>query len=438
MQVPLLSRALLIGSLIATVAVSAQQNSIDSSFKANVSGFVSALAAQPDGKLIIGGSFHAVNNQPVMNLARLNADGTIDSSFNLDGSSSSAVQSVLLAAGGKIICQGSIVTAGGQTISPLFRLNTDGTIDQTFAPSAGLRARRIAVQTDGKVVVGSQNAPFVARLNVDGSLDSTFQSTLAASLAMEAGVDSLAIQTDGKILVGGTFNTPSGSQNLVRLNGDGSLDESYSGAPGPLLYVYDIFLQNDGKAILSGKADPYYGSLPLFRRLNLDRAADATFSDGSQKLAVAAQSGDTLYTKGSELLRLDLDGIVDDSFAVSLAGGSISSVAVQADQKIVAAGNFSTVNGEEHNSIVRFNATAQAATNAAQVLAFSQPCNNAENFCTTLSGVAGTSYVIEASSDFSNWTEIATETANESGLAISIPRSALPSPCFFRAKMASN
>ncbi|MDB6038242.1 MAG: hypothetical protein JWM99_2083 [Verrucomicrobiales bacterium] len=438
MQVSPLSRALLIVSLFATVAVSAQQNSIDSSFRASVDGSIATLAAQPDGKLIIGGSFQAVNDQSVVNLSRLNADGSVDSSFVLDGAISSAVQSVLLAPGGKIICQGSTVTSGGQTISPLFRLNNNGSIDQTFSPFAGCRARKIAVQTDGKVVIGYRNAPYVARLNVDGSMDSTFQAALTESPAMEAGVDSLAIQVDGKILVGGTFNTQMGSQNLVRLNSDGSLDESYSGAPGPLLYVYNIFIQNDGKAIASGKTAPYYGSLPLFRRLNSDRTLDTSFADGSQKVAVAAQSGDTFYTKGQEMLRLDLDGIVDDSFSAALAGGTISSVAIQADQKVVAAGNFSTVNGEVHNNIVRFNATAQAATNAVQVLAFTQPCNSAENFCTTLSGAAGVSYVIEASSDFSHWTEIATETANESGLAISFPRSALPSPCFFRAKLASN
>jgi uncharacterized delta-60 repeat protein len=438
MQSSPLSRALLIFSLIVTSAVSAQQNPIDPAFQASITGSIATMVIQPDGKLIVGGAFQTVNNQPVANLTRLAPDGSIDNDFVLGGSCSSTVQSVILLTDGKIVCQGSIVTPEGQTISPLFRLNANGSIDQSFTPSPGVRAHRIAVQPDGKLVIGFQNVPYIARLNADGSLDGTFQSALTVSPAMEAGIDSLAIEADGKILVGGTFNCVMGSQNLVRLNADGSIDEDYSGAPGPLLYVYDIFLQDDGRAILSGKSAPYYGAPPLFRRLNADRAIDSSFADGSQALAVAAQSGDSLYTKGTKMLRLNLDGTVDDSFAAELAGGSVSSVAIQADQKIVAAGNFTTVNGETHNSIVRFKATVQATSDAARVLVFTQPCNSAENFCTTLSGIAGTTYVIEASSDFSHWTEITTETASESGLAISFPRSILPNPCFFRAKVATN
>jgi hypothetical protein len=204
------------------------------------------------------------------------------------------------------------------------------------------------------------------------------------------------------------------------------------------LYVYDIFLQEDGRAIISGKSAPYYGARPLFRRVNSDRTVDSSFADGSQALAIGAQSGNNLYTKGAKMVRLNLDGTVDDSFTVEVAGGSISSVAIQPDQKIVAAGNFTTVNGEPHHSIVRLNAPLRADTNMTQALVFTQPCNNADNFCTTLSGIAGTTYVIEASSDFSHWTEITTETANENGLAVSFPRSALPNPCFIRAKVATN
>jgi uncharacterized delta-60 repeat protein len=437
MQASPLSRAVLIFFLISSGAAAAQQSATDPSFQANIAGSVATMIIQPDGKLIVAGSFQTVNNQTVANLARLDADGAIDDTFVLNGTSA-PVQSAVLSADGKILCQGSIVNAEGRTISPLFRLNANGSIDQSFSPLPGLRTHRIAIQPDGKVVVGFQEAPYILRLNADGSLDSTFQAALTSSPAMEAGIDSLAVESSGKILVGGTFNCAMGSQNFVRLNSDGSLDEGYAGAAGPLLYVYDIFLEDDGRAILSGKSAPYYGAHPLFRRVNADRTLDPSFADGSQALAVAAQTGDNLYTKGAKMLRLNLDGTVDDSFAVELAGGSISSVAIQPDQKIVAAGNFTTVNGQPHHSIVRFNAPWRAATNATHALVFTQPCNNAENFCTTLSGIAGTTYVIEASSDFSHWTEITTETADEVGLAVSFPRSMLPNPCFFRAKVATN
>jgi len=424
-----------LASLLFTVSpVSAQQTPVDETFHTDVSGTVNRVVVQNDGKLIIGGDFQTVNGQTTLNLARLSLDGSVDAGFLLDGSCTTPVRFVSILSDGRIVCQGSVQHVNGEVFGPVFRLNTNGSIDLTFRPFAGLEAHKIAVQSDGKVIYSFQAPPYLGRLNTDGSRDTTFQGAFAYSAAIEAGVDSLAIQSDGKILAGGTFNTTAGSENLVRLNQDGSLDPSYTGNPGPLLYVYHIFLQPDGKAIISGKSSPDYGAPPLFRRLNPDRGIDPTFLGDGQSLSVAAQSGDSLYTRGHQFLRLHSDGSMDNTFSIQLGGGFVSSVAIQSDGKLVAGGSFSSINGESHNNIVRLNTndTPSAA------LAFKQPHNEEDRFCTTIFGVVGQRYVIEASTDFTNWNEIALETATESGIKISYPRAELPNPCFIRARLANN
>ena len=86
----------------------------------------SELALQPDGKIIIYGDFEVVNGVPKQRFARLNADGTLDTSFSFDPSSMSPVTNVVVQPDGKIIVSGSY------GVPKLIRLNSDGSLDGTF------------------------------------------------------------------------------------------------------------------------------------------------------------------------------------------------------------------------------------------------------------------------------------------------------------------
>jgi len=168
---------------------------------------VSALAVQAEGKILVGGHFTKVDGQPRDCIARLNADGTLDATFN-PGAKGWSVYSLAVQADGKILVGGWFGTLGGQTRNNLGRLNADGTLDTTFNSGADYLVYSLAVQVDGKIVVGGsftnlagQTRNCIGRLNADGTLDSTFNPGASSD------VYSLVVQGDGRILVGGSFTT---------------------------------------------------------------------------------------------------------------------------------------------------------------------------------------------------------------------------------------
>jgi uncharacterized delta-60 repeat protein len=110
----------------------------------------------------------------------------------------------------------------------IIRLNQDGTADTSFnGPSLDAGPRTLAIQENGKVLVGGWFSDFVIRLESNGTQDPTFNPDPNNSVL------ALAIQPDGKILIGGTF-TRIGAEvrrGLARLNPDGSVDPTFD--PGP-------------------------------------------------------------------------------------------------------------------------------------------------------------------------------------------------------------
>ena len=166
---------------------------------------------------------------------------------------SSYVYSVALQADGKILVGGNFTTLGGQTRNYLGRLSADGTVDTSFNPGTGSYVYSVALQPDGKILVGGsfttlggQTRNRIGRLNSDGTLDTSFDPGASASVC------SLALQADGKILVGGYFTTLGGQTRnyLGRLNSDGTVDTRFN--PGASSGVFSVALQADGKILVGG------------------------------------------------------------------------------------------------------------------------------------------------------------------------------------------
>ncbi|MCP5523744.1 MAG: immunoglobulin domain-containing protein [Verrucomicrobiales bacterium] len=150
---------------------------------------------------------------------RLNADGTLDTGF--DPGASSYVNSLAVQVDGKIVVGGIFSTLGGQPRENLGRLNVNGTLDTDFNPGADRGVQSLAVQADGKILLGGsfhtlggQPRERIGRLNADGSLDADFNP------GADGTVSSLAVQADGKILAGGNFTALGGQpRNCIgRLN----------------------------------------------------------------------------------------------------------------------------------------------------------------------------------------------------------------------------
>jgi uncharacterized delta-60 repeat protein len=348
--------------------------------------FVFATAIQPDGKILVGGSFTTLGGQPRSCIGRLNPDGTLDTSFN-PGATNTAPEDCLVSclavqADGKILVGGFFATLGGQPCSGLGRLNSDGTVDPTFNP--GLDAPYhfgnpycLAVQPDGKILVGGyftmlggQPRRDFGRLNSDGTLDTGFNPG-ADSL-----VNSLAVQTDGRILVGGEFTTLAGQgcKYLGRLNADGTRDAGFN--PGLDGDVRCVACQPDGKIVVTGGFTSVGGQPRQYiGRLNSNGTADLGFNPGTDYIvsSLALQADGRIVVAGefwtlggqprSNLGRLNADGTLDHTLNQGTdAGwyGLVFSVAVQTDGKILVAGNFATLAGQPRGRIGRFNSTDPA------------------------------------------------------------------------------
>jgi len=138
-------------------------------------------AIQTDGKILIVGDFEGVNGTPDPGVARLNSDGSLDTTFNATGftrfSPSRPIRGVVVQGDGKIIIGGDFAITGGAPDVPLVRLNSDGSIDQTYiyppggSTFFGSRIRDLVLQPDGKPIAVANS---VFRFDTDGTLDSTF------------------------------------------------------------------------------------------------------------------------------------------------------------------------------------------------------------------------------------------------------------------------
>ncbi len=200
----------------------------DDDFDANVSvdAAVGTLALQPDGKILAGGAFTHFNDMEAGHIVRLNANGTLDASFNAGKGADGAIMSMALEKDGALVIGGAFNNVNGQPCPHLARLNADGTVDATFATGTGAdkNVRGLTVQPDGKIIVAGEfmnfeNVPchHIARLNADGSLDKTFDTGSGASNIADCAV----VQPDGKILIGGSLTGFNGSASggIARLNG---------------------------------------------------------------------------------------------------------------------------------------------------------------------------------------------------------------------------
>lgn len=172
--------------------------------------FINAVAIQPNGAILIGGGFSSYTGTSRNGLARLTSSGALDTTFNPGAginpgdTASSAIQAIALQSDGRIIIAGNFTTYNSVAINRVARLNADGSLDTTFnnlGSGPNDRVYSVAVDGSGRIILGGAFTSIngvlanrIARLNVDGSLDSSFSGLGAgpngdvyAARLMEAG-----------------------------------------------------------------------------------------------------------------------------------------------------------------------------------------------------------------------------------------------------------
>jgi uncharacterized delta-60 repeat protein len=343
----------------------------------NVDFAVLDVVIEPNGQILIGGNFGNVGGQPQTKAARLNSNGTRDGSFqnpNITGvGGNDYVSAIARQIDGKVLISGQFDSVGGQPLVDIVRLNTDGTVDSGFAPSLNSSVVDVEVLGDGKILAGGfftfvngQPRAHVARLLANGSLDSTFQDP-----NINGNVRMVAVQPDGKILIGGAFTMVGGQPRrlIARLNTDGSVDPTFS--INIINFISDIAIQSDGKIVVAGEFVGQFGD--SLARLNQDGSIDRSFQEpefnGASLFAVTLQPNGKILVGGEfediggvarkDIARLNANGTLDTSFqnpGISGPFGSVFSIAVQPDGKIVLGGDFQDFGNIVRKKVARVNA----------------------------------------------------------------------------------
>ena len=330
--------------------------------KGGFQAFIYAVAVQADGKVLIGGEFDSIGGVARPMVARFNQDGTVDAAFNTPlqkgDPSFGDVYDVVVQPDGKILVAGSFLVAG--QVKYLVRINADGSLDSGFNVNFGGftdNIYKVVLQPDGKIIIGSNGLDsvdgvpvnYLARLNPDGSLDTPLG---AISGATGTFVFDIALQPDGKIVVGGSFY-------VTRLNSDGTVDQSFSLPDLGSATVYSLSLQADGKILIGGTFSTVNSAAHnLLARLNADGTIDAAFSPVLQFSGVVwkilAQSDGKILFGGSfvrvngvvrgSIARVNPDSTLDpfhpNPFGVN---SNVEDIAIQTDGKVLIVGNFTWV-----------------------------------------------------------------------------------------------
>jgi uncharacterized delta-60 repeat protein len=338
-----------IGPLVGTVR---------DAFPDTVSSTPEAVAIQSDGKIVVAGrvfedisSSDGSSRNIDFGVIRYHADGTRDASFGVDGlvrtdfaNSLDEAFSVAIQSDGKIVVAGRSGRRFEFPSVAIARYNVDGTLDTSFSGDGLLigspvfAVDDVVIQDDGKIVIGAAtvfpNIDFaVLRFLPDGLPDRTFGDTGIATVDLDRGTDvthSLVVQDDGRIvLAGDSFASkggPARSFVVARFDQNGVLDSSFGGGDGFVVERFganaaradDIALQTDGKIVAMGTVG---NNAFVVARYSRDGVIDQTFGIGGS-------------------VRIDFE---TPAFRSTADFGT--SVAIQADGKIVAAGTSTDLTG---------------------------------------------------------------------------------------------
>jgi uncharacterized delta-60 repeat protein len=297
--------------------------------KPKINNPVNVVTVQQDGKTIIGGVFTQFDNSSNKFIVRLNIDGSKDNTFNVGTGFDNYVNLIVQQTDGKIIVGGDFTTYNNVPAKRIIRLNSDGSIDTTFNTGLGFNdnVKTIAIQNDRKILVGGSfeyynniYQEYIVRLNVDGTIDNSFNT----GNGFGSQVNTISLQTDGKIVVGGYFSTYDNlpANGIVRLNTDGTKDNTFEiNTVGSENVITDIVLQSDGKVIVSGDFRTVFGSVSNYK-----------------------------------IIRLDSNGMIDPLFSTqAIFNYPVQSIVLQNDGKLVVGGTFTLYNGLSSNKIIRLN-----------------------------------------------------------------------------------
>jgi uncharacterized delta-60 repeat protein len=362
--------------------------------------------------VIIAGLFTAVDGMPRGSIARLNSNGSLDTSFDPGIGADGPVLALAVQSDGKVLVGGQFMSINGIPRGNIARLNSEGGVDSSFDPGTGVigesfsTVNALALQSDGKVILGGtftnvNGAPrsHVARLNANGNLDAAFNPVVGiAGGGLLAGINTLGIQSDGRIVLGGDFTSVGGMArtNLARLNSSGSVDSNFNPGSGADSAVSSLAVQSNGKIVVSG----------FFTHVN--------------------------GTVRNYIARLNSGGSLDTGFDPGLgASDAVYATALQTDGKVLIGGAFTAFNGTPRRGIARLEGDA-----VVQAPQLRNPRREGLMFSVTMATLPGKSYVLEFKEAFngSSWTALPPVTGDGTDKTLTDPSAVSPNR-FYRVRV---
>lgn len=361
---------------------------IDKSFSAGLGtdGTINTIAVQPNFKMIIAGDFTSYNGYEANKIARVNANGSFDRTFNSGVGANNAITKVLIQPDGKIIVAGLFTTYNDKPVKGLVRLNKNGSIDKTFNAALTdslVSIHQIAMCPDGKLIIAGKAKNFFGdmrnfidalRLNNDGTRDYSFNECRYSVGDLYPKINSIGLESDGNILLAGTNEDGSSSSPyhglLMRFNTKGEMLNLMG-----TFWINSLALQTDGKILALGFDNPDWGIIKrVVVRMNQDLTVDSTFELKDSKVYVdpsecsietfAVQNNGKLVIGGNffemnglgcgNIARLNTNGGFDDTFNQHKgSNGGIFASVKQDDGKLIIGGEFSKFNNELSSNIAR-------------------------------------------------------------------------------------
>lgn len=372
---------------------------IGNGFQLSTSYGVNVVKRLSNGQYIIGGDFISYNGTLVGRIARLNSDGSLDTSFNLGGVgiNNGFVSDIVELSDGKLLVSGQIGSYNGVATGGMIRLNSDGSFDSTFNTGLGfdqfmagrwLGPRKILVLSSGKYLVVGMMLEYngtdiyrIARLNSDGTLDNTFNhidntNTFIYDITE---VYDVIEQSDGKLIFAGEFSMYDDNVvgNIIRTDSNGFYDNTFNIGTGANSIVRDLLQLSNGQIIVSGNFTAFNGTnAKSILRINANGTIDNTFAytsningsvyktiklNDNRLLSIGSFTSINNVYRGNMMI-LNSDGTLDinfgsDSSAIGLTATQFSShiyaIEEMNDGSLLMGGRFSTINGLSLNNIVK-------------------------------------------------------------------------------------
>ena len=364
-------------------------------------GIVSVVQLQPDGKILLGGSFTIFNGSAANRIVRLNVDGSVDTTFVTGSGFNSFPNDIQVQSDGKILIVGSFTTYNGATVNNIVRLTSLGVLDTTFVTGTGFVGTgsyptNIRILNTGSYLVTGGfleykgvSANRIACILPSGTIDS-FVVTGAGFGG--APLDVKIQPADNKILIGGLLTSYKGVAcgTLIRLLPDGTLDTSLVTGSGFNNSVRTIAVQSDGSILAHGLFSTYNSvACKTIAKLSNTGTLDTAYASGITRAfglnGVYGPSGGSTPqvtnlhplangqviatgwfnqwdgTVGSfpanipiSAIKLNANGTRDSSFTPEF-GSLIRDSAMTPDENIIAGGDFSTWGATTVNYVVRIN-----------------------------------------------------------------------------------